>query len=248
MLLIALLVVLVVWLPAFDPLSGVSMADRFALCDCPQGDTNWVNDTAACQIELEQVKDALTLGSAITAETNRGVGGWWAANVYTGLLEKLGVIKDDETSKCQVVNKRTLKNAWCILKRKGIDLQCIDLVYVGRTGKHAWTGLAKKGTYPRPEQETMRGVASPTCKELPLLHHDIWTTLDPLQEKVTTEIPRRYAFVDIATFSERGLNEYCEATALHYRSTPTAKSKRLYQDIFADFLAREAEYLAQGER
>ena len=64
-----------------------------------------------------------------------------------------------------------------------------------------------------------------------------------IKEEVSTEIPRSYEFVDVVTFSEGHLREYCRNTISRYRKKKTANSGEVYENIFSSFLRREAEIL-----
>lgn len=233
-------------LSVYAPTSGVSWCDRLSTCSCPPADVGWLQDDPRCATELQAAEDALVLGAAMTTETNVSVGNWWAGNVYSGALEKLGVITNDETSKCHVVNFRTLNNAWCILRKENIELRCLQLVQEKRAGRHAWTAIVKKGTYPVALGSGAVSEGSRPCGELTSLHHDIWTTLDAVKEKVTPAIPRHYAFVDVTAFSDDYLDRYCDETVSRYRTSKTAHSGRTYPDIFAAFIVRRHELLPAG--
>ena len=223
----------------FAPLSGENWQDKFGTCNCPAGDTDWIEESLTCKKELAEIQKALRVGSRITEETNKAVGTWWPGNVYTGFLKLLGLIKADETAHCDVVNQRTIKNAKCLLARKGVELKCFDLVLVGRNGKHMWTGIAAKGSYPKPKEEIGLAAEAISCRDIPMRYHDIWFALEPSEQEVTKVLPRKYCSLDVATIAESYTEQYCNDALKYYQENNTAGSGKRYKDIFDHFLKEE---------
>ena len=106
---------------------------------------------------------------------------------------------------------------------------------MGRSGKHMWTGLVKKGAYPKPKEGMGLAAQGASCSKLPILYHDIWFGLEPSSQPVTSKLPRSYCSLDIVTLADSYLKQYCTAARKRYRTQPTAGSLRKYEDIFSAF-------------